>query len=811
MRNLLFIFLLLCFTAVTERAKAEIALNYEYAIQMARSGKIAQAIKELEKLYKRNPDFKPILYDYITVLGWGGRDDEAIALSIGLDPLKMPFYTLDALAKSYRNKQEFKKAEFLYKLGTVRFPDNPKFHTGLVLTLTDEGKLREAIERVKNYRKKFSNYTDLIFALAYALEASKRYFEAFVLYQKVLEKNSNHAEGLKGYARMLDMVGLPYLAEKYMKKRPELFSKNDWYRVRKDKAAFKVRWGELLQADEEKRFIETDEAIRMLDAIIAESKARSLKEENPNILQARFDKVVALRDRFKMRDAIKEYEKLEKEDIKMPFYTLAAAADAYLYLKNPEKAQELYMKVLQSMPESPENFEIKIAVFYTYVEMFKLKEAMKWIDEVDKKEPAWRGDTPNFNKTISAITAALARYYSDYMDEAQKRLENLSKIAPANIDIKAELSNVYKDRGWPRKSYEEAEMALSYDINHKNANIIKGLSLLNLQRFKESEKVIYKLYRTYPEDIHVKRAKKFFDIYKNRYELTVDTAVGSSSGKEIGSDHFYIETKLYSKPINYNYRVYVLSYFSRADVYEGLEKYSRYGMAVEYRKNDIKSNIGFVRNENIDKSGWFVDADYCFNDKWKFYGSYEKYSKNTPLRALKNGVYADRADFVLTYRVNESRETNIEFERMDFNDTNRRESFGLRHYERIVTGPYYKLNSTFYYSISYNSENDVYYFSPIRDRYVGIDLENVWHLYRRYSKAFSHVVGITLGDYWVKGSGSETIWAVRYEHRWEADDRFDLIYGISRSRMFYGITETPFYDNGIEYDTSFYLALDWRF
>ncbi|WP_281950494.1 poly-beta-1,6 N-acetyl-D-glucosamine export porin PgaA [Nitrosophilus kaiyonis] len=787
--SIFFIFLNLSYSKI---------LDYSYAIKHAKEGKIEIALKELKKLYKKYPNNKKLYFDYITILGWAGKYEEVIRLSKDKNFYNMPDYTLEIIAKSYRNLKDYKKAKKLYTLCLNKNPNNKNCRYGLILTYADAKESDKALKTLSEIKIKDYYY---YFLKGYILESKRNFFDAFINYQKSYELNPNDKDTLIAIVRILDILGLPYLAENYINKNPKIFDKNIITRIKKDQIAFKIRWGELIHPNIKNRFKETDEALKKLNKLISSSKAKTLKEENPNILQARFDKLVALRDRYFMDEVIKEYKILKKEKISLPYYSLNAVGDAYLYKRKPEIAIKFYEKALE---KNPKHFESKIGKFYCYVEMFKLKKAIKWIDSVDKNEPIWiKGKYENDYKLESTTSAALARYFADYMNEAQKRFERMNSIAPANVDIRSDKASVYKDRGWPRMAIDECDIALAYEKKHKNANLIKGLSLLDANRFKRSEKIINNLYRVYPEDLQVQRAKKLFNIYKNKNQLIIDSVIGSSSGGNIGNDHFYIESKLYSKPIDYYYRVYLIGFYSKSDVEEGTEKFKRVGLALEYKKRDNIGNIGFIKNKNIDKNGWFVDIKHYFNDIWIIFASYESYSKETPLRALKNGVYANRKDFILTYRANESRETNIEFERMDFNDSNNKNSFNISHYERLITGPFYKLNTTFSFSTAKYSKQDVIYFSPKKDRYIGVDIENIWHLYRRYSKAFSHVLGFSIGNYWQKDFGSSTVWSIRYEHRWEADDRFDLIYGLSRSKSYF--------DNDKEYDTSFYLTLDWRF
>jgi biofilm PGA synthesis protein PgaA len=704
---------------------------------------------------------------------------------------------LEIDAKKFRNDGIYNQAVFLYNLCIVKNNKDLNCKYGLILSLADYKKIHAALYYLSKIKNKNYYY---YFLKGYVLENGGEYYDSFVNYQKSFDLNPQYGDALKGLVRTLDMLGLPYLAYKYMRKNPSIFNKNYVYRLKKDEIAFKIRWGEMTFPDDENRFKQTDEALKELKKFISLSKVKNLKKENPNILQARFDEIVALRDRYYMNKVINNYKKLKKAGIKLPYYVLSAVADAYLYNKQPEKAIKFYKKTLKI---NPRDFESKIGVFYCYVEMFELNKAIRWIDKVNKNQPAWiRGKYKNEHKIESAAAAADARYYADYMEEAQKRFEKMCNIAPANVDLRSELASIYKDRGWDRKAIEETDFAIAYEKNNKNANLVKALALFDIQKYRKSEKLINSLYKKYPEDLQVQRAKRLFEIYKDKYQLLIDAVAGSTNGVNYGNNYYNTEVKLYSKPVNYNYRVYFLGYYSKGTVEEGKEIFKRLGLAVEYKKNDLTANTGILINKNVDKNSWFMDGKYFFTDKWIAYASYESYASDTPLRALKNRIYANALDFVLTYRSSESRETDIEFKKMDFNDSNVRRIVNFSHYERVITGPYYKLNTTFSYSVSTNTKNDAIYFNPSRDRYIGIDFENIWHIYRRYSYVFSHVLGVSLGNYWQSGYSSHPIWSVRYEHRWDLGECLHFIYGIARNKNYYGDKE---------YDTSFYLNVDRRF
>ena len=57
-----------------------------------------------------------------------------------------------------------------------------------------------------------------------------------------------------------------------------------------------------------------------------------------------FDRIVLLRNRVRMQDAVDLSESLLRDGIDVAPYAQAAAADAYLYLRQPEKARDLFLQ-----------------------------------------------------------------------------------------------------------------------------------------------------------------------------------------------------------------------------------------------------------------------------------------------------------------------------------------------------------------------------------------------------------------------------------------------------------------------------------
>jgi biofilm PGA synthesis protein PgaA len=94
------------------------------------------------------------------------------------------------------------------------------------------------------------------------------------------------------------------------------------------------------------------------------------------------------------------------------------------------------------------------------------------------------------------------------------------------------------------------------------------------------------------------------------------------------------------------------------------------------------------------KIGGRLSAWHDFNDNWRVGGSAERLSRNTPLRALRSGVYANSGDLFVRWYQNERREYQLSFAASHFSDGNDRIEYGLSGKERMWTTPRFTLDFT---------------------------------------------------------------------------------------------------------------------
>jgi biofilm PGA synthesis protein PgaA len=778
------------------------------AVELARSGKTSEALAILAADFANDPQNQAVLYDYLTVLSWAGEDNRVAELATRFSPQTGPGYVLESVAKSARRRGDYIRAEMLYRTGLERFPADLDFPIGLILTLSDAGSGQAALELTGLLEKQYPDHPALLMAKGYAEESLGDYSAALLTYQRILDRDPADRPARARHILQLDRLGASHLAVELADKDPSLLTAAEWQRIRDDQAAHAVRWGILPTAEATNRFAQTDRALALLDRNLREAQ-RTRADATNTTLRTRFDRMVALRNRFRMDAVVAEYQRLAQEEVEVPVYALSAVADAYLYRKQPEQARSLYQHILVRQPDA---FEAQLGLFYTLIELEELSAARALIDRLDQGQPPWleskdaSGRTqrlPNPRKIATASAAAMARAYGDQPDEAEQRLTALHALAPANLDLTSALGDVYAARGWQRLARQTYRLGLSLDPHYKALQLGLAQSYLTRREYRLAEASIKRLYAFYPEDQHIRLLYRQWEIHNLR-ELRLTAGYGDNSGTAVGSRELQLEGLLFSRPLAYQYRLFLSSRYAFAALPEGDESYRRQGVGLEYRGPDLEAIAELSYNaDGDDEFGGRLSLNWEFDDHWSLPASLELFSRDTPLRALKQGITADSAELGIVYRASESRRASLKTQVMDFSDGNVRRSLSAGLEQRLVTLPGYQLTGIIDLSASANSRSGSVYFNPERDFSAALTLGNLQRLYRRYDRVFSHRLDLTLGNYWQKDFASDYLAGFAYEHIWEFAYRFELVYGFSRFRRVY--------DGLPEYQNDIYGRLNWRF
>ncbi len=779
--------------------------THQTALAQARAGQYDTALDLLQPLIEKHPKPNRYLYDYLSILGWAGRYQQIIQYESDLDLLIAPRYVLDNVAFSFRQAQSFADAERVYLLINQRFPEFLPAQASLGLVLIDQQKLKQAETHLLPLHQANPENIDLLNALVYLYRMIPSRLQALMVYEKILAIVPNHAEARKQKVLLLNELGAAHLAHDLIVD-TTLFSEDGLAMIQSRKKANRVRWGEIPTEQAQHRFAETDLAIAGLNRNITDMQT-ILGANHELTRNAQFDLLVALRDRYFMDEVVSATEQLVKEAVRIPPYAWNAYCDALLYLERPAEAVTCYTEVIETGSASVNN---KIALFYAYLESEQYDQAKSWISTLAEEQVTFiRGAKgrrlvkENKLKTNLKILDAVSFAFADDLANAEAQLSEMARQAPNNIGLQKELANVYYWRGWSRKAQAQYDTWLPRDPKNGGLRLGWARNQLALKQYPQAEGEINKLFALYPEDKGVRKQHRLWEIH-NRRELRTEVNGSRSSGNAKGSRDMQIDSYLYSAPMQYNYRAFLHHRHNRASFTEGDGQLNDVGIGLEYRAPKIRlegalDQYHFGRN----RTGLTLMGEYEPNDYWQGFVSVESISKQTPLRALNQGIDAAAVSIGGSYRWNESRIIGANMSALHFSDGNQRQNVGAFWQQRWYNRYAYKFATRLDVFASTNSEENTIYFNPKRDFSATISLDNDWLTWRRYENSFHQRLILSAGLYQQQDFGSGTIWDVVYEHRWQAKHQLEVTYGVAHS--------SKLYDGDREANWRYRMALNWRF
>ncbi len=778
------------------------ASEKEDAVLLARRGDTARALQILERLRHDHPDDVDIARDLIVVSAWAGRDADAVRLFSALPRGPHPDYVLEAVALSYRHLNQPADALLLYREGSRQSPGNPSFVAGEIRSLVDLDQVARAIEIADGDLQARGDRPGVLLAAGYAASAQKKPIDALRYIDRALKIEPVNREAQHDRILAINDMGAPQVARALADNNPGILSPAELRRIDGDWAAALVRWGIFEPQNEKARFVATDRAIAVLDGLIAGWSVDGDAEDS--VRRARFDRMVALRDRVRMADAVAEYRDLVSQDTPIPVHALIAAADAALYLRNPEMARDLY---LQALDVEPRNAETRLGLFYAYVELNDFAAAYRQVDAATADQPTWlflkgqNDPVENPDRSAAELAAAHARFYSGEMEDAHRRIAAIVEAAPHNTRHRTAHANVYSARGWPRRAAEEYEISRALEPENVATEVGQARNSLQRRDYRAVESALADLMRRFPENLEVQRLDRLWKVH-NMAELRVDAeqSIGAATNTQ-GGNGLTVGAQLYSQPVAYNWRLFGAESVAHTQLPEGEGAMTlrRSAAGVEYRGRDLVTSLEGTLNafgpdtsttlgSDIDsgRGGARALATWSISDYWQVSGGAALFAHDTPLRALRQGITSNTASTALIYRESESREFLLAGEIRDFSDGNVRTGLGGRYTERWVTRPHLTIDGILGLASSHNSADaNRPYYNPRQDALASYGVSINHELYRRYELVYDHHLVVTPGVYWEQGFGSSGTANVLYEHRIRSDDVLEAGLGVTFGRRTY--------------------------
>jgi len=671
------------------------------------------------------------------------------------------------------------------------------FAAGLVLTLTDAGDTDEALRVGREWVARVPDDVELRLALAYACARSGLAFEALYHTDRARQLAPQAAWVQREVVFALARAGVLEPALQRAREQSGLFSPAEMRALQADVAALKTRLAVLPTRSESERFVLADRALAMYDAMLVDWPAQGAEAAAAaDLVRIRIDRLSALHARARMSEVVREYEALIAEGVAIPAWARANVASAYLSVREPEHARDLYRAVLVELDAATppatrhhlgpaaQRLEYDIGLFYALVEAEQFDEIEPVLARIRAYRPAWlyaRGNPrPLANPLyLDAQLAAgvTARLMVDDTVGAQARLEAMLRTAPNNTHLRTELAGIYRARGWPRQAEKQLKLAETMTPRARDVIIGQGEAALDVQAWRQAQELSADVLARFPENPAVQRLARRWTVHNLR-ELRVSASKGlASDAPHSGSGELALDTVVYSAPIAYNWRGFAGAGLMQGQYAEGRGRAHWQRGGVEWRSRGwwAEGEVSMLHANGRKNGGQFglaLAAAHDIDDYWQLGASLERHSRGTPLRALRSGIGSHTQHAWLRWRGSERQSWRFDVSAAQFSDGNHRQTVSISGQQRLLTGPRATLDALFDAATQRsNKDAERPYFNPKRDLTLLPALRVNHVLHRRYETVWTQHATVATGTYRQRGFGTGGVVTLAYGQRIRTMDK----------------------------------------
>ncbi len=790
---------------------------YDALIIQARNGNFTPALTQLRQTPAERQTPGQIS-DHLVIAGWAGQDAEVLKVYETQGTHRdLTSQALATVARTYRNRQQWAQAETVYRRALLREPNNIDLQLGLALTQADGGKAGEAVQRTRALVAAKPDDPNRRMALGYALSRADLNYDALFEFDQAFMRAGDKPEVAREYIVALQKARLPEAALRLSAKRPGLLDPVTQRRLEGDLAAERVRMAEFATRSEQERYVIADRALQDYDKLLARWTPDATAHDD--VVRWRIDRLGALKARARTAEVIREYQTLKAEGVQLPTYAVRWVAAAYLDQRQPENAEPLYREVLTAPDADPaDHVEDSTALFYALMESDKVAQAREVASNLAKTQNPrveLKGlpvGNPNDSWMDAQQLSAQAGVYGGDLPGSEAGLEALVAKAPGNVGLRLAQADMYRARDLPRRAegiLKETEAQAPRDIG---LEVSQAYTAMDLQEWRQMDTLTDDVLARNPDSRQVQRLSRLRDVH-DMAELRVEAYTGKSfgggnngdAGAVSGSRDWGIESRLYTPPIDEDWRLFAGAGYARADFDEGTGQHRWQVVGVERRTRDmtIEAEVSNHSYGDGTKQGAAVSIARDINDHWQYGASLGYLLSTTPLRALNEGVTANGGSGFIRWRANESREWKLSLSPSHFSDGNDRLEALLTGREGIYSSPNVQVDLGLEVGASRNSKDDTVYFNPKSDLSV-LPTVTVNHvLYHRYETQWSQQFQLGAGTYSQKDYSTGGVGLVGYGQRYRWNDVLEVGANLS-------LISRP-YDGDRERDLRLLVDLTYRF
>jgi len=761
-RTTILLFLLLLFPVLVQADESV----YEHQIQQARNGNYALFLDYLQRYEQQHALTPGQVADWLQVASWAGRDDEVIRVwqRYGIY-MPLPARAIAAVAQSRRNQKAWPSALSLWKEALSLAPDNDDYRIGYVKTLADARKDRLALSEARQLVKDNPSPAHLE-TLSYVWMRQRKNRDRLLADMRALSAAPGNEALLRETIDALtdNRVSTPAL---WLSQNAAL-SPAERRRLERNAAAERVRLADVPGRTEKERLRLAQNALDRYHALL--SRWQNDPQAAEDVILARIDRLGALYAQGNYRQVISEYESLTAAQHPVPDWAIGWVISAYLQEKNTVAAFSLVQRYphYASDPQDEEH-----ALFYAWLDTGQYQAARRYVERETRSVPWTRYDfgSPAAQPNDRWLTGQSLKFNyllaTNALPEAEKLSYRLASTAPGNQGLQIDYAALLQARGLPRAAEQKLKRAEALEPTNLELEKQQAYVAMDLQEWRQMDLLANNVIARAPADRSARRLDRLRMVH-HMSELRLNAAKGLHSDNPVSGSHdMNWDATLYGPPVADNWRLFAGTRYAQGNFDEG-KGISRHLLGgVEWRPRDLTLEAELSGNHYHGKNrpGARLSTTYSLSDNWQVSGNLERLSRATPLRALRNGISANRGEGGVRWYQNERREYQFNAAISRFSDHNRRQEYTLSGKERLWQTPTLTLELEPGIAASKNSLRNTLYYNPARDLSVTAALSVDHEMYRHYDTLWSQQFVAGGGSYWQKNQSPGAVTLLGYGQR----------------------------------------------
>jgi len=756
------LFLLLLFPVLVQATGSV----YEQQIQQARNGNYTPFLDYVQRYQQQHALTPENVADWLQVAGWAGRDDEVIQVwrRYGIY-MPLPARGVAAVAQSRRNQKAWQPALSLWNEARSLAPENDDYRIGYIKTLADARMDTLALQEARQLVAENPSQAHLQ-TLAYVWLMQGKNSDRLLADTRALniapENNALQRDFIDALTD--NRVNTPAL----QRSQRVALTPAQRRRLELNAAAETVRLADVPARTEKERLLLAQRALNRYDTLFA--RWQNDPQAADDIILARIDRLGALYAHGDYPQIIREYQALTAARHPVPGWAIGWVISAYLQEKNAAVAFSLLQRYPQyaSDPQDEEH-----ALFYAWLDTGQYQAARQYAERQTRNIPWSRYDfgspTPQPNdRWLSGQSLRFNYLLATHAEpEAEKLAQRMAATAPGNQGLQIDYASLLQARGLPRAAERKLKMAEALEPSNLELELQQAYVAMDLQEWRQMDVLADDVLARAPVDRSARGLDRLRAVH-HLSELRLNAGKGLHSDNPVSGTHdMNWDATLYGPPMADNWRLFAGTRYAEGNFDEGKGSSRHLSGGVEWRPRDLQleAELSGNRYHGASKPGARLSTTYSVTDNWQVSGSLERMSRTTPLRALRNGISANRGEGGVRWYQNERREYQFSAAVSHFSDHNRRQEYTLTGKERLWQAPSLTLDLVPEIAASKNSLRNTLYYNPARDLSVTAALSVDHEMYRHYDTLWSQQIVAGGGRYWQKNQSAGAITLVGYGQR----------------------------------------------